>query len=734
MSTTIIRIGLLTLMLSVVAGCGDQQADEGPGPVREIAERPATALRTNPIESDQRTPLGAPPFHEIRADDFLPALEAATTAANRAIGEITDQPQPPTFDNTLLALIAAERAIGRIARLWYGLLAVSDDSGMEEIAAEMASRLSGHQRRVLSDRALYERIESLQQNLPAAAEPEQQRLAMETWRRFRRAGAHLNQPDRERLGEIDLELAALDETYARARRSASHRHELLIEDGTRLDGLPDTLLRLAERSARDRGHERGWAFTLHAHSFYPFMRHFAGREERRQLYRDWMTRYRDRLRSDEDLGHLIERIARLRAERAELLGFDSHLDYLLDDGTLTDRDQLETLLAQLGQAARNSAQQERVELEALAEADGVDSLEAWDWWYYRQRLLETRQADGPVPNVEEWLSIDRVLDGLFGLANRLWGLRFHPRTEIPGWHIDVTAWEARDARGETLGLLYLDLQHRPGKQGGAWTSHYRLQHRADGERVTPVLAIVANGPPATAGLPSLLSPEQTVTLFHEFGHALHGLLSDVDYAPLAGTNVAADFVEFPALLLERWALQPQILRIYAWHHESGAPMDDAIIDSIKAFSTASSGLETLEFLAAIELDLALHGVGIGAVPDLDQAEQAVRTKLDLPAFLSPRHHGGGLASLFAQRRQGGDFRTLWSELLAADAFGAFIEGGLMNRELADQLRDEVLARGNSRDPMDSWRAFRGRAPQIDALLEARGLKLSQPEANTPSGE
>lgn len=736
----ILRQGLTVLFLmTVLAGCGDQQA-EGPGPVREVSESPTTALRNNPLETTQRAPLGAPPFHELRADDFLPALKSATADADRAIAEITASRQPAGFDNTLLALIEAERNIGRIARLWYGLLAVSDDPRFEELAAEMAGHLNSHQQRVLSDRVLYGRIETIHQNLAAQAEPEQARLAVETWRRFRRAGAHLDPPALARLGEIDSRLIGLDQVYSRARRAADHRHELLIEDEAQLAGLPDSLLRLAERSARDRGHERGWVFTLHAHSFYPFMRHFSGREQRRELYRDWMTRYRDRLRSDEDLGDLIERMAGLRAERAELLGFDSHLDYLLDDGTLSNRDQIETLLNRLGQAARSRIGQEQARLEALAAADGIEALEAWDWWYYRQRLLEARQT-GDTPLVAaEWLSEDRVRDGLFGLANRLWGLRFHPRTEIPGWHIDVTAWEARDSGGETLGLLYLDLQHRPGKQGGAWTSHYRLQHHADGERVTPVLAIVANGPPATAGVPSLLSPEQTVTLFHEFGHALHGLLSNVNYAPLAGTNVAADFVEFPALLLERWALQPQILRSYASHHKSGALIDDAVIGAIQAQTRMTSGLETLEFIAAIELDLALHGARASAIPNFDTAERAVRAKLDLPAFLSPRHHGGGLASLFAQRRQGGDFRTLWSELLAADAFSVFIENGLMNRELAEQLRTELLSRGNSRDPMESWQAFRGRAPEIDALLESRGLvddavgEDPQPEANTPSGE
>lgn len=724
---TYARAGLIYLtILALLVAC-DSEQDQGPGPVREAVDR--TAPLDNPIESASSAPFGVPPFHEIRSEHFRPALESAVEQAETRLAEISDNNAEPDFDNTILALEEAGRDVARIARLWYGMTAVGNDAAIEAGDSGLSRLLSEHEQRILHDRALFERIEQVRSNdAMGQLDPEQRRLVEETWNRFRRAGAHLDEAEREELAELNRRIADLDHRYAQTRQSATHRHELIIEDESRLDELPESLVVLAGQSARDRGHTQSWAFTLHAHSFYPFMRHFSGREEREQLYRAWMTRYRDVTRRDEDLGRLIERLAEIRAERARLLDFDNHVDYLLDDATLSNREALEELLDRLSTAAMRKAGQEREALAELAAEDGIDGeLKPWDWWYYRERLIESA-VDLENSSVRQSFEISQVRDGLFTLANRLWGLTFHRRSELPTWHHDVSAFEVRDQAGSSLGIVYLDPIHRSGKRGGGWTSHYRVQRRENGERVTPVTAIVANVTPPAANMPALLSTEQVRTLFHEFGHALHSLLSDVENAALAGTNVPPDFVEFPALLLERWALEPEMLRGYARHYETGDLIDDRAIEALQRRAELTAGLETLELLAAIELDLALHGADPGEVPDLETAENRVREKLDLPEFISPRHHGGGLASLFASQRRGGNFRTLWSEVLAADAFAAFKQAGLTNRELADKLREQILARGNSRDPMDSWEAFRGRPPQIRFLLAARGLVESdQPD-------
>jgi len=727
-----LRLVPTLLIVALVCACGPE-SEQAPGPVRELPDKHSGL--DNPLLDGNPTPLGAPPFHRLQAEHFLPALTRAVDRAGEQIDRIAGQPEPPTFDNTIVALAEAEREIARIARLWFGLRAIDSASAPPEMSEEISAQLARHRQNVVFNRKLFERVERLHFSLPELpAAPEQLRLIGESWRRFRRSGAELDDEARQRLGEIDGQLAALDEHYATARAQATHRHELLIEDASHLDGLPDSLVALAERTARDRGHAGGWVFTLHAHSFYPFMRHSRERDFRRELYQAWMTRYRDRLRSDEDIGRLIERLAELRAERAELLGFDNHLEFLLEDGTLAGLGQLESLLERVTAAARNKSRDELAAMRHRAAEDGITELEPWDWWYYRERLLEGSADAGSDASLHDWFSLERVQEGAFGLATRLWGLTFHPRPDIPAWHQDASALEVRDEMGEVLGVLYLDPIHRRGKQGGAWTSHYRVQHRDGNERVPPVVAVVTNFQPPAAGQAALLTPEQARTHFHELGHALHSLLSDVRFAALAGTQVPPDFVEFPALLFERWALEPQVLRNYAWHHQTGAVIDDELIAALRRRAQRTAGLDMLELLAAIKLDLALHGAPHGQIPDLENAEQAVRRELDLPAIVSPHHHGGGLSSLFAERRQGGDFRTLWSEVLAADAFAAFEEHGTVNRELANRLRTEILARGNARDPMTSWRAFRGRAPELRHLLRERGLNEIQADSNTPSGE
>jgi peptidyl-dipeptidase Dcp len=716
----------------LLVACESEQ-DQAPGPVREPIDR--TAPISNPLASSFDAPLGVPPFHQVRAEHFRPVLEKALERAANRISEITDSTAEPDFDNTIRALEEAGRDAARIARLWYGLSAVGHDAAEKADKKVLTRLLSDHQHRVLRNRALFSRIEAVRDGPEMQTlESEQRRLVETTWRRFRRAGAHLDDASREELAELDRRIAQLDRLYAETRRSATHRHELIIEDESRLEGLPESLLTLARRSARDRGHIRGWAFTLHAHSFYPFMRHFADRAGRETLYRAWMTRYSDVTRRDEDLGQLIERLARLRAERAALLEFDSHLDYLLDDTAMADRETLERLLELLADAARDKAAEEFERLAELAANDGLQGdLRPWDWWYYRERLLESAY-ELDESSVREHFEISRVRDGLFMLANKLWGLTFQRRPDLPTWHMNASAFEVRDAGGSVLGVLYFDPIHRRGKLGGGWTSNYRVQHRRDGERIDPVTAVVTNVTPPAARMPALLSTEQVRTVSHEFGHALQSLLSEVDHAALAGTNVPTDFVEFPALLLERWMLAPGMIDNYARHHRTGEALDDRAVEALQAQGKLTAGLETLELLAAIELDLALHGVPAGEVPDLDTAEGRVREKLDLPNFISPRHHGGGLASVFASQRSGGDFRTLWSRMLAADAFAAIESAGLIDRELAGSLRDEILSRGNARDPVDSWRAFRGRGPEVHYLLQDLGLVIDQAVEKTPSGE
>lgn len=704
----------------LVAGCGQEpeQAEPAPQPDTSTTDREAT----NPLLDRYLTPYSAPPFHKLEAGHFQPALEEAISDHQSTIDEITDNPEAPDFDNTIAALEHSSADLSRIARTFFALSAVSPDDAFREIAPEISRRLSSHNDAVVFNAELGERVRAAAEQTRADSyDPEQVRLAELTVDRFESAGAELEKDQQQRLESINSRLAENLQAFEQALREATHDHELLIEDESALTGLPDNLINLAARSARDRGHQHGWLFTLYAHSFYPFMKHFPERVKRQDHYQAWIEQF-GHAGSGPSPRELMQRIAGLRAERAELLGYDSHIDYLLADSTLGDRESLRAILDRMTEAARKRSRRELEQLRDLAAEDGVEGeLEPWDWWYYRQRLRESELelGDGQLRN---WFELEQAREGAFALANRLWGLSFRARTDLPVWHPGVSSFEVRDARGRELGVLYTDYLNRPGKRGGAWTSIFRAQRRDQGERVAPIVTNVANFPPPAAGSPSLLDPDQVRTLFHEFGHALHELLSEVRYASLAGSAVPADFVEFPALLMERWALHPEALRMYAYHHETGNLIDDEAMQSLQRELRLLPGLELLQYIASIELDLALHGVGAEEVPDLEAAEKAIAERLELPRALSPRHHGLGVAGLFAVPRTGGDFRTLWSEILAADAFAAFEEATATDRRLTDRLREEILKRGNSRDHMESWQAFRGRAPEMHHFLEARGLE------------
>lgn len=715
----IVNTALAAAVATVLIGCDQAPEETEPAPDPDTTRDQSIA--TNPLLNRYLTPFNAPPFHELKPDHFLPALESVIENHRTAIEQFVNEPAAPDFENTIAALERSSAELSRIARTFFGLISVSPNQDFQTVAPEFSARLSAHNDAVLFNQALHERIEDVAENPENLdLDEEQERLVELTRARFARAGAGLDSNDQERLETLNSSLAELHRTLALALREATHDHELLIKDDARLNDLPESLVNLAARSARDRGHDQGWAFTLHTHSFYTFLRHFPGRESRREHYRAWSRRIGHR-GNQQPPAELMHRIAQLRAERAELLGYESHIDYLLADSTLGNRQELREMLDRITEAAHERVENDLAQLQELARADGLEGkLQPWDWWYYRERLREN-ELDLSDAELRNWFSLEQVRDGAFALANRLWGLTFRLQSDLPVWSPDVATYEVRDAMGESLGVLYLDLVHRPGKQGGAWTSTFRAQHHSNGERIAPIVASIANFPPAAAGMPSMLSPEETRTLFHEFGHALHELFSDVRYASLSGSAVPGDFVEFPSLLIERWALEPEVLQTYAYHHETGNLIDDETVEALQRESQLVSGLETLQYIAAIELDLALHGVGEDEVPELEEAEAAVAERLDLPRMLSPRHHGQGLVTLFAAPREGGDYRSLWSGIMAADAFAAFEESTIMDREITDRLRDEILRYGNARDPMASWEAFRGRDPDIQYFLEARGL-------------
>ena len=715
--TTTFRILLAALLPLALIACEQAPREEEPVRAEPEETRPARPA-DNPLLTRYLTPFRTPPFHRLEAAHFLPALEQAIERHQEVVADIKDGSEAATFANTVEALEWADRDLAQITRTLAGLIAVSDEPELQEVASDFSAQAAAYEHSVLFDQDLFGRIESVHDRLDEQPlDSEQQRLAELTYRRFVHAGAEANESARERLLEINTRLADLEKQLDPVLREARTEQELLIEDESLLQGLPETLVNLAARSARERGHPTGWAFTLHEHSLRSFLVHFPEREQRRAMYEAW-TRPFD---NDAEPARIIHELAELRAERAGLLGFESHLDYLLADSAIGSRDELRELLDGVTAAARDRALDESERLDTLARSDGLDDrLEPWDWWYYRERLRQA-EMDQSDAELRDWFALEQVRDGAFALANRLWGLSFHVRTDLPLWNTDTETYEIRDAMGSHLGVIYLDYRHRENKRTGNWTFVFRPSHRDSDERIAPVVANVANFPPPAAGLPSLLSPNEVETLFRQFGHALNELFSDVAYPATAASALPTDFAEFPGRLMQRWALQPEVLRMYAYHHETGGMITDDAIDALAAGKHLLSGLETMQQIAAIELNLALHDVSAGEVPELGEAISSVKERLALPTLVSPHLHENGVGGLFTSQPATASHQALWADMLAADAFAAFEDTTILDRNLADKLREEILAAGNSRDPMESWQAFRDREPQLRYLLEARGL-------------
>lgn len=707
------RFGLLPLLsiALLLIACG-RSAEDNAGANSGDAESGLSVLPMR-VLADARLP----DFENIQANDFPDRIGQAMKRAERAVDHIANQAGPATLDNTLLALEPAGQVLSDLAAVLHGLRQVQAEFEWQEIHHQLAPLLAEHSSRMRTHQGLYQRLQQLADGDQDDWCNSKRRLLSETLRSMRQAGAGLPVSEQQRLAQIERQLTELSSLFKLNLERETQRFELHLDQTEQLAGLTSELIDQAAKDARDRGHEQGWVFTLNAHSLFPFLRHSRNRALRQSLYQAWQRRAGGmRYGQVRDNPELIRRIASLRAQRAQLLGYPNHLELTLADSSIGSYRRIEQMLDSLERAARPRAESELIAIRALMDEDGIDDdPRPWDWWHYRQRLASSLESNWPAPTLAQ------VKAGMFGLASQLWGLSFEFTEELPLWHQSVQAYVVKDHDGTLLGWLYLDLKHRPGKAGGAWISQYPGHDPSSG-RSRPLVAAMANLASDRRAGEDRLELAETETLLHEFGHALHVLMSTVEATALAGTSVPGDFVEFPALLFERWAAEP------AWLESFLPDIDTSDVpgrqeNSSRAYRRSRlSGLETLEQIAATRIDLAFHAQSKGDSLHLNLLEQQLTIDMDLPALLSPRHRHDGYARLFGGHRAGQEYRNLWSELLAADAFGLFIEQGVLDTTTADRLRREVLSRGNSRPPMESWEAFRGRPPRSEALINERGLR------------
>ncbi len=676
---------------------------------------------TNPLLEQWDTPFGVPPFDKIEDEHYLPALRTGMAEQQTEIAAIVDNPDAPTFANTIEALERSGATLDRVSNVFFAVNGAHSNETTRAVAKEIAPELSAHGDDIALNRPLFERVEAVyQQRDELDLTPEQERLLEETFKQFVRAGANLDQDAQARLREINGELASLSQDFRNNLLEETNSFEMLVTDRADLGNLPQSLVASAAAEAQRRGHECGecWVFTLQRPSINPFLEYSPNRELRKQIYLGYAMRGNND--NEYDNKNILARMAALRAERAELMGYQTHAHFVLSDNMAENPENVYELLGKVWEPALEVAKQEVAAMQALMRADGIEGdIEGWDWRYYTERVRKERY-DFDQEALRPYFEVGAVRDGVFKVANQLFGLTFKQRDDLPTWHPDQQVFEVRDGDGSHLTILYMDFFIRESKRGGAWMNALRVQSKLDGE-VKPIVTNNFNFPPPTGDNPSLLSYSEASTLFHEFGHALHGMLSDVTYRSLAGTATPRDFVEFPSQVMENWMGEPEVLRMFARHYKTGEPIPQEYIDKITAMQKFNQGFATVEYMAAAYLDLDYHTLSEPIEVAANQFETESMNEIGLIEQIIPRYRSTYFAHIFAGGYSAGYYSYLWSEVLDADAYQAFKETSLFDPETAARFRKFILSQGGTRPGMELYEDFRGRPPSIEPLLERRGL-------------
>jgi peptidyl-dipeptidase Dcp len=674
----------------------------------------------NPFFQHWTTPDQVPPFAAIKPEHFAPAYARAFAEHQAEIDAVAGEAAAPDFANTIAALEMSGRALARVEQVFGLLVGAHSDDALLETERELSPQVASHWNRFHTNAALFGRIDALmRQNEALGLTAEQKRVLERYHTAFRRAGAALDGAAKTRLAEIVERLAELGTTFSQNVLADEQAFTLVLRDEAELAGVPDFMREAMRSQAQERGLE-GYAVTLSRSSAEPFLQFAARRELREKVYRAFVSRGDNGGKTDNKA--IIADMVRLRAERARLLGYPDFVHYRLDDAMAKTPTAVRGLLDTVWTPARTRAKADRDALQALVQEEGGNfALAPWDWRYYAQKLRQ-RRCEIDEAAIKPFLNIERMIEAAFYTAGRLFGLRFSARTDVPVWHPDVRVWEVRGSDGSEIGLFFGDYFARPSKRSGAWMTSLRDQEKLAGD-VRPLIVNVCNFAKAAPGEPTLLSFDDARTLFHEFGHALHGLLSSVTYPSIAGTNVATDFVELPSQLYEHWLEQPDVLRRFARHYQSGEPMPEALLQRLIAARNFDQGFGTVEYLASAIVDLDFHTLDPAETVDATAFETAALARIGMPEEIAMRHRpphfdhvfsGGGYAAAY--------YSYMWSEVLDADAFEAFKEtGDIFDPATAKRLRETIYGAGGAQDPVDAYKAFRGRLPSPQALLRKRGL-------------
>src|SRR3954462_1503811 len=686
----------------------------------------APEAEANPLLAPWQTPLETPPFEAIKPEHFLPAFEQAFADHTAEVAAITHDPAVPDFANTITALERSGKLLSKVSALFYDLVSAHSNPAILEIDKEVSPRMARHWNPIMMNAVLFGRIAMLHHNRATLGlTGEEMRLLERTYTNFHRAGAGLDEAAKKRRAEINERLAELGTSFSHHLLGDEQDWFMELGEEDRA-GLPEAFVAAAKAAAEERGMEGKAIVTLSRSSVEPFLKSSSRRDLREKVFKAFTTRG-DNGNANDNNATIVEILA-LREEAAKIMGFATYAAYRLEDSRAKTPEAVRSLLERVWKPARARALADRDALQALiAEEGGNFTLAPWDWRYYAE-ILRQRRANFDDAAIKPYLVLDHMIEAAFDCATRLFGITFSERKDVPVWHPDVRVWEVRDADGKHKALFYGDYFARPSKRSGAWMTSLRDQQKLDGE-IAPLIINVCNFARGAGGEPSLLSPDDARTLFHEFGHGLHGMLSNVTYPSLSGTSVFTDFVELPSQLYEHWQEQPQVLRQFAKHYQTGEPLPDDLLQRFLAARKFNQGFATVEFVSSALIDLEFHTQPAAASRDVAAFEKAELEKIGMPAEIALRHRPTQFGHIFSgDHYASGYYSYMWSEVMDADAFGAFEEAGdIFDPATAKRLLDDIYSSGGSVDPEDAYVAFRGREPEPDALLRRRGL-LETPEA------
>ena len=675
----------------------------------------------NPFLTEYTTPFGVPPFDKIKNEHYIPAFKEGMKQHQEEIDAIVDNDDPSTFENTIEALDKSGELLDKVNGVFFRLRSAETNDELDSIARVIQPELTAHNSSINLNPGLYERVKAVYDERESLDLSTEQAMVLEkTYRKFVRGGANLDNDAKERIKEIDKQLAMLTMQFGDNLLKETNNYWMVIEDEADLAGLPESVRSAASDAARAAGLDDKWVFTLHKPSWIPFLQYAENRELREELYRAMFMRCN---RGNEyDNNEVIKQILELRIERANLLGFETHAAYVLDERMAKNADNVYDLLMQVWEPALNKAKEEALMMQDMIDLEGGDfKLASWDWWYYAEKIRQEKY-DLDEGELRDYFSLEAIKEGLFSVVNKLYGLTFETRDDLPVYNKEVEAYEVKDRNGSHLGIIYMDFFPRPGKRGGAWSTSIRRAHVLDGKKITPVHLIVMNFTRPTGDQPALLSFDETLTLFHEFGHALHSMLTKCEYLTVSGSAVATDFVELPSQIMENWAAHPDVLRTYAKHYRTGEVIPEELLAKLDAAGKFNQGFATVEYTAASILDMDYHTLTDASGIEPNAFEEASMDRIGLIDEIIPRYKSNYFQHIFSGGYSAGYYSYMWSEVLDKDAFNAFVETSLFDQATATSFRQNILEKGGSMDEMEMYINFRGAEPTIEPLLKGRGLK------------